>query len=272
MRLLLFILIAFISSNSFASVIPQDWQLGFQKAVTQVMEDIEGLHRFIMYILSIIVVTVFSVLTYIVVMYNKKANPIPSKTSHNVKLEIIWTIVPVIILIIIAIPSFRILSAAEHVPNADITVKVVGNQWYWTYSYPDNDNISFDSNMIADQDLKPGDLRLLEVDNRMVIPVDTVVKFLITGSDVIHSFSVPSFGIKMDAVPGRVNETWVKVREEGVYYGQCSELCGVNHGFMPIAVEVVSKEDFQKWLEDTKTKFSLNKNILKQNMLANKGS
>ena len=125
--------------------------------------------------------------------------------------------------------------------------------------------------MIADQDLKPGDLRLLEVDNRLVIPVDTVVKFLITGSDVIHSFSVPAFGMKMDAVPGRINETWVKLKELGVYYGQCSELCGVNHGFMPISVEVVSKEDFQKWLEDTKTKFSLNKNILKQKMLANKG-
>jgi cytochrome c oxidase subunit 2 len=270
MRLLLFILIALVSSNSFASVAAQDWQLSFQKPVTQVMEDVEGLHRFIMYILSFIVMAVFSVLTYIVIMYNNKSNPIPSKSSNNVKLEIIWTIIPVIILIVIAIPSFRILSAIEHIPNADMTVKVVGNQWYWTYSYTDN-NISFDSNMIADQDLKPGDLRLLEVDNRLVIPVDTVVKFLITGSDVIHSFSVPAFGMKMDAVPGRINETWVKLKELGVYYGQCSELCGVNHGFMPISVEVVSKEDFQKWLEDTKTKFSLNKNILKQKMLANKG-
>ncbi len=234
---------------------PVNWQVGFQNAATPIMEDIENLHNFLMYVLSAIVMGVFGVLTYIMVRYNATSNPIPSKISHNVMLEIIWTIIPVIILVIISIPSFKLLSEEENIPPAELTIKVVGNQWYWTYSYPDNDNINFDSYMIPDSELKPGDLRLLEVDNRMVIPQDTVVKFLVTGSDVIHSFAVPSFGIKIDAVPGRTNETWVKVNKKGVYYGQCSELCGVNHGFMPIAVEVVSKEDFDQWVIEAKTKF-----------------
>jgi cytochrome c oxidase subunit 2 len=270
MKLLIFVLISLLSVNSFASG-PIDWQWTFQKAVTPIMDDIESLHKFIMYILSFIFTMICGLLTYIIIRYNSKSNTIPSKTSHNVKLEIVWTLIPVIILIIIAIPSFRILSAAEHVPNADLTIKVVGNQWYWTYSYPDNDNISFDSNMIADIDLKKGDLRLFEVDNRVVIPENMVVKFLITGADVIHSFSVPAFGIKMDAVPGRTNETWVKVKEKGVYYGQCSELCGVNHGFMPIAIEVVSKEDFLNWVESAKVKFSTLSNNKQNTIIANKG-
>jgi cytochrome c oxidase subunit 2 len=266
-KLILFCIISFSISVASADI-PHNWQFGFQDAATKIMEDIEGLHHFLMYVLSAILFIVFGLIAYIVMRYNAASNPIPSKTSHNVKLEIIWTIIPVLILIVIAIPSFRILSAAEHVPKADITIKVVGNQWYWTYTYPDNDNISFDSNMIADSDLKPGQLRLLEVDNRMVIPEKTIVRFLITGADVIHSFAVPSFGIKMDAVPGRINETWVEVKEKGIYYGQCSELCGVNHGFMPIAVEVVSKEDFAQWLLDAKTKFTTTENNQEKTIFA----
>ncbi len=258
MRKLFLIFIATCIIIPFTSALanfPVNWQFGFQSPATAIMEDIERLHNFLMYVLSAIVMGVFGILTYIMVRYNAKSNPIPSKTSHNAVLEIVWTIIPVIILVIIAIPSFRILSAEENIPHSDLTIKVVGNQWYWTYSYPDN-NISFDSNMIADSELKPGDIRLLEVDNRVIIPENIVVRFLVTGSDVIHSFSVPAFGIKMDAVPGRTNETWVKVNKKGVYYGQCSELCGVNHGFMPIAVEVVSQEDFDQWVIEAKTKFA----------------
>jgi cytochrome c oxidase subunit 2 len=270
MKIIFFILIMFFTNLAFADF-PHNWQIGFQKAVTPIMEDIENLHNFLMYVISGITIIVFGLMAYIIARYNSKSNPIASTLSHNVKLEIAWTLIPTIILIIIAIPSFRILKAAEHVPNSELTIKVVGNQWYWTYTYPDNDNITFDSNMIADQDLKPGDLRLLEVDNRVVIPENTIVRFLITGADVIHSFAVPAFGIKMDAVPGRVNETWVKVKEKGVYYGQCSELCGVNHGFMPIAIEVVSKEDFNNWILTAKTKFTGIPNYNTTKILANRG-
>jgi cytochrome c oxidase subunit 2 len=197
-----------------------------------------------------------ALLAYVIFKFNAKANPIPATFSHNVLIEIIWTVIPVMIIVIIAIPSFRILRMAEKIPQADMIIKVVGYQWYWHYIYPDN-NIEFDSYLITDKNLKSGQKRLLEVDNRIVIPENVTVKFLITAGDVIHSFAVPSLGIKMDAVPGRTNETWTKISKKGVYYGQCSELCGVNHGFMPIAIEVVSKEDFDKWIINAKTKFSL---------------
>ena len=159
-----------------------------------------------------------------------------------------------IILIIIAIPSFHSLKTAEHLPQADVTIKVVGSQWYWSYSYPDHGNIEFDSNMIQGKDLKPGQVRLLEVDNRVIVPRGVVIKFLITAADVIHSFAIPALGIKTDAVPGKVNHAWTKIDKEGVYYGQCSELCGINHGFMPIAIEVVSKEKFEEWVKQVQTK------------------
>ncbi len=234
---------------------PRPWQIDFQTPVTPVMEKIRDLHNVLMYVMTAVVLLVVYLLGYVCYKFSAKRNPIPQNFSHNVALEIFWTIIPVIILIIIAVPSFRTLYYAEKVQDAEMTVKVVGYQWYWHYQYPDHGNFEYDSYMINDKDIKQNQIRLLEVDNRIVIPVDTTVRFLITAGDVIHSFAVPAFGVKTDAVPGRVNETWIKVNKPGVYYGQCSELCGVNHAFMPIAVEVVSKEEFSEWIKIAQEKF-----------------
>jgi cytochrome c oxidase subunit 2 len=195
-------------------------------------------------------------LLIVIVRFNARANPAPSRTTHNTPLEVMWTIVPVVILATIAVPSFRLLFTQLDVPKPDLTVKVTGKQWFWTYAYPDSGNFQFDSLMVADKDLKPGQLRNLAVDNEMVVPVNKVVHVLVTGADVIHSFNVPSFGIRIDAIPGRINDTWFKATKEGVFYGQCSELCGKNHAFMPIAVHVVSEADFNAWLAKAKQEYA----------------
>jgi len=244
------------SCTIFASE-PQPWQLSFQPPASPIMHELYEFHNFLLYISCAIVLFVAGLLVYVCIKFNAKANPTPAKFSHNVLLEAIWTIIPVLVLVIIAIPSFKILRHAEKIPQADITIKVVGYQWYWHYIYPDHGNIAFDSVMISDENLKGNQKRLLDVDNRIVIPENTTVRFLITAADVIHSFAVPSLGFKIDAVPGRINETWTRIDKQGVYYGQCSELCGVNHGFMPIAIEVVSKEEFENWVIN-RTKFSIN--------------
>lgn len=236
---------------------PVPWQMLFQPPASLFMEKLEEFHNFLLVISGGIVFFVCALLAYVCIRFNAKANPVPATFSHNILIEVIWTIVPIIILVIIAVPSFRILRFAEKIPVTEMVVKIVGYQWYWHYIYPDHDNIEFDSYLITDQNLQAGQKRLLEVDNRMVIPENTNVKFLITAGDVIHSFAVPAIGIKIDAVPGRINETWTNIPKQGVYYGQCSELCGVNHGFMPIAIEVVSKEQFQNWLMAAKTKFAI---------------
>lgn len=235
---------------------PHPWQINFQEAASPIMNELHHFHHFLLIIVTAIVAFVIFLIIYVAIKFNAKANPIPANFTHNITLEIIWTVIPIIILIIIAVPSFRILKMAEHSPKPDLIIKVVGSQWYWSYSYPDNNGIEFDSRMVETKDLKPGQLRLLEVDNRIIVPQGKVIKFLITASDVIHSFAVPALGIKTDAVPGKVNETWTKIDKKGVYYGQCSELCGVNHGFMPIAIEVVSEEEFNNWVADAKTKFA----------------
>lgn len=235
---------------------PHPWQINLQTAASPIMHELHNFHNFLLIIVTGIVAFVLFLIIYVAIKFNAKANPIPANFTHNITLEVIWTVIPIIILIVIAVPSFRILKIAEHTPKSDLTIKVVGSQWYWSYSYPDNNGIEFDSRMIDTKDLKPGQLRLLEVDNRIVVPQGKVIKFLITASDVIHSFAVPALGIKIDAVPGKVNETWTKIDKTGVYYGQCSELCGVNHGFMPIAIEVVSEEEFNAWVEEAKTKFA----------------
>ncbi len=223
-------------------------QIGFQEAVTPVMEHITEFHNLLLWIISGIVLFVFILLSYVLIRFNAKTNPEPSKTTHNVPLEIVWTLVPVLILLVIAIPSFRLLFFGGITPEADMTIKAIGNQWNWSYEYPDHGDISFTSVMVPEKDLKDGQLRLLSTDNVVVLPVDTVIRIQVTASDVIHSFAVPAFGIKTDAVPGRLNETWARIDKPGIYYGQCSELCGKDHGFMPIEIHAVSKEDFAKWV------------------------
>ena len=242
-------------SGSGSAAEPHPWQLGLQEAATPVKHAMDSFHSLLTVIIVAIVLFVLALLVICVMRFNEKKNPVPSKTSHHTLLEVAWTVLPVIILIVIAVPSFKLLYQAERTPEAEMTIKVTGRQWYWDYEYPDHGNIAFSSYMIQDADLKPGQKRLLEVDNRVVVPVDTTVRVLVTAGDVIHSWAVPSFGVKKDAVPGRANETWVRIEKEGVYYGQCSEICGLNHAFMPIAVEAVSKEAFAQWVEKAKTAY-----------------
>lgn len=224
------------------------WQLGFQDAATPVMEQLTSLHNLLLVIIIAISVLVLVLLVKIVVSFNRRANPVPSKTAHNTKLEIIWTVIPVVILVAIAIPSLRTHYFMENHAESDMTIKVTGYQWYWHYDYPDHGNFGFDSYMKKDNELAAGEPRLLAVDNRVVVPVDTKIRVQLTGADVIHSWAMPAFGVKRDAMPGRLNETWFEAKKIGTFYGQCSELCGVGHGFMPIVVDVVSKEDFAKWV------------------------
>ncbi len=229
---------------------PRPKEINFQEAVTPVMERITDFHNLLLWIISGIVLFVMILLIYVMVRFSAKVNPEPSKTTHNVPLEIVWTLVPVLILLVIAIPSFRLLFYSGITPEADMTIKAIGNQWNWSYEYPDHGDISFTSVMVPTKDLKEGQVQLLSTDNVVVLPVDTVVRIQVTASDVLHSFAVPAFGIKVDAVPGRLNETWAEIKKPGVYYGQCSELCGKDHGFMPIEVHAVSKEDFAAWVAE----------------------
>jgi cytochrome c oxidase subunit II len=256
--------IAAIAAALFASVgaayaglgQPSPWQMDLQQAASPVMEDIAGFHTFLLWIIGAISAFVLALLVIVIVRFNARANPTPSRTTHHTLIEVIWTIVPVLILLMIAVPSFRLLFLQLDVPKPDVTVKATGKQWFWSYSYPDNGNFEFDSLMVAEKDLKPGQPRLLTVDNEMVVPVNKVVHVLVTGADVIHSFTVPSFGIRIDAVPGRLNETWFKATKEGMFYGQCSELCGKDHSFMPIAVRVVNDSEFAAWLAQAKQKYA----------------
>jgi cytochrome c oxidase subunit II len=234
---------------------PEPWQLGLQQGVTPVMDNIIWFHNFLMYVIVAITLFVLALLVIVVVKFNARSNPVPSRTTHNTTIEVLWTIVPVLILVTIAVPSFRLLFFQLHTPKADVTVKATGKQWFWSYQYPDS-KFEFDSLMVQTKDLKPGQPRLLAVDNEMVVPVNKVVKVLTIGADVIHSFAVPAFGIKIDAIPGRINETWFKAEREGMYYGQCSELCGKDHAFMPIAVRVVSDREYTAWLEQAKKKYA----------------
>jgi cytochrome c oxidase subunit 2 len=231
---------------------PSPWQLGLQDAASPVMVDITWFHDFLLWIITGITAFVLILLLIVIVRFNARANPTPSRTTHNSLLEVAWTILPVVILVAIAIPSFRLLFVQLDVPKPDLTVKATGKQWYWSYNYPDNGNFEFDSLIVEDKDLKPGQPRLLTVDNEMVVPVNKVVHVLVTGADVIHSFAVPSFGVRIDAVPGRLNDTWFRATSEGLFHGQCSELCGKDHAYMPITVRVVSDAEFAAWVETEK--------------------
>lgn len=239
---------------SFADAGIHPYQLGFQEAVSPVAERIHEFHNMMLWIISGITLFVLVLLVIVIVRFNERANPTPSTTTHNVPLEIVWTVVPVLILIIVAVPSLKLLYFTDRVENPELVVNVTGNQWNWDFEYPDYEGLSYKSIMIPSKDIdtSKGQVRLLSADNPMVIPVDTTVQFVVTASDVLHSFAVPAFGIKVDAVPGRTNETWTRVTKTGTYYGQCSELCGKDHAFMPIEVRVVPKEDFAAWAEASK--------------------
>jgi cytochrome c oxidase subunit 2 len=229
----------------------EPWQLGFQTAVTPIMEQINSFHTYVTIIITLIALFVLALLIYVMVRYNERANPQPSRATHNTALEIAWTVIPVLILVAIAIPSFRLLFAQYDLPKADLHITATGSQWYWSYEYPDH-GITFDSIMVPEADLKEGQPRLLTVDREVVVPVGKNVIVGLKSNDVIHDWAVPAFGVKLDAVPGRLQSTWFRAEREGIYYGQCSELCGRNHAFMPIAVRVVSEEEFNGWLAKTK--------------------
>src|SRR5256885_11529726 len=234
---------------------PAPWEWKLQESATEVMDYITWFHNWLFFAITVITLFVLALLVVVVVKFNAKANPVPSRTTHNTLIEVAWTLIPVLILVGIAVPSFRLLFLQLDVPKPDLTVKATGKQWFWSYSYPDNGNFEFNSVIVAEKDLKPGQPRLLTVDNELVVPVNKIVHVLVTGADVIHSFAVPSFGIKIDAVPGRLNETWFKATSEGLFHGQCSDLCGKNHAFMPITVRVVSESDFATWVAAAKQKF-----------------
>jgi cytochrome c oxidase subunit 2 len=235
-----------------------DRQIDLMTPATDHMQDIKDFHDFLLVITTMITLFVLGLLLWVMVRYNARANPKPATWTHNTLIEVVWTIIPIVILVVIAIPSLRILYAGEVIPpNVDLTVKAIGHQWYWSYEYPDQGGFTFDALMLSDEDAKKaGEPRLLGVDNRIVVPVGKTVRMIITAADVIHSWTIPAFGVKIDGVPGKLNETWFKANREGVFYGQCSELCGAKHAFMPIAVEVVSQERFDQWVEEAKKKFA----------------
>ena len=236
---------------------PVNWQLGLQEPADERMSRIIDLHNFVLWIITAICLFVLALLAWIMVRFNAKANPTPSATTHNTVLEVLWTVVPVAILVTIAIPSFRLLYYEDVIPQADMTVKAIGKQWFWTYEYPDNGNFTFDSLALSDrvaaQQMEP---RLLGTNNHVFVPVNKTIRLITTGADVIHAWAIPAFGVKIDAVPGRINATWFRANREGKFYGECSELCGARHAFMPIEVEVVSQERFDQWVEEAKTKFA----------------
>lgn len=267
-------------SPALADGVPQDWSLGLQTPGDGIEQKVYDFHTMLLYIITGVVLVVFVLLAYVIVRYNKHVNPHPSAMTHNVKLEIIWTLIPCLIVLAIAWVSFPLLYYVDRMPAPDMTLKVTGHQWYWSYEYPDNNDISFDSVAIwnspdvTDADaaasikdaeknwlIKDKPMRLLEVDNRVVLPVGKVIRVDITGADVLHSWFVSSLGINRMAVVGRTNEVWFKIDKPGIYYGQCSMICGTGHGFMPIVIEGVTPEQFNNWVASKKTAANENKNL-----------
>jgi len=244
---------AFFSSSAAWAIAgqPEDWQINFQDAVTPVMENIISFDNYLLWIITAVSIFVLILLILVMLKFNARANPVPSKTTHHVGIEVAWTIIPVLILVAIAIPSFRLLYLQRTIPEADMTIKAIGYQWYWGYEYSDLDDVSFESIMLTKDEVKekglPSSVYLLETDTEVVVPVNKTIRLQVTAEDVIHSWTIPSFGVKIDAVPGRLNEAWFKATKTGIYYGQCSELCGINHAFMPIRVRVVTQDEFDSW-------------------------
>jgi cytochrome c oxidase subunit 2 len=259
----IFIALAMASGFEMAQAAqPVDWQMNLQPAATKHMADINEFHTFLLWIITAITSFVLLLLLIIMVRFNARVNPTPAKFTHNTLIEIVWTVVPIVILIVIAIPSFRLLYQGDVIPKADMTIKVTGlPSWAWVYNYPDAEGLEFQSNLLPEDQAKAkGEPWLLAVDNRMVVPVGKTVRLQVTSEagGIIHAWTIPSFGVKIDAIPGKLNETWFKVEREGVYYGQCSELCGVKHAYMPIAVEAVSEARFAQWLVEAKAQFGAN--------------
>ena len=262
-KLLLAFLISIISKKAISAenvgqAVP--WGLNLREPFSPFMADSVAFHNELLWLVSIISLFVLALMVIIVLKYNAKSNPKPSKTTHNTFLEISWTVVPVLILVLMAIPSFKLLYKGDVVPEAHMTIKAIGHQWYWSYEYPDHGNFTYDAWLVQDEeDLEDQSrlfTRLLTTDTRVVVPVGKVIKVYVTSRDVIHAWAVPSLGVKKDAVPGRLNETYFIADREGIFYGQCSELCGLNHGFMPIEVHAVSEEKFIEWIEEAKEKFA----------------
>jgi len=235
---------------------PHPWQIGFQEAGSPTMVHITQFHALLLWVISAISLFVLVLLVWVIYRYRESKNPTPSRTTHNTLVEMVWTVVPVIILVLVFIPSYRLLVFVDKVADADMTLKVIGHQWYWSYEYPDNGNFTFDALLVPKEDLEDTSKRLMETDNRVVLPVGKKIRLLLTSEDVLHSWGVPSLGIKLDTVPGRLNETWVEISKEGMYYGFCSELCGVNHSFMPIAIQAVSEADFNAWVQKAQQEFA----------------
>ena len=262
MRNLTLLFLTLFGSNAFAKE-PYDWQLGFQAPSSDVMRSVLSLHDFVLVMMTVITIFVLFLIIYVAIRFRRKANPNPSKRSHNAILETLWTGIPVIILIVMAIPSFKLVYQQDVIPDADMTIKVIGHQWYWEYQYPEYDDIAFESYLVPDNELKEGDVRLLTVDNNLVLPANKNIHVLVTAGDVLHSFAMPSLGVKKDAVPGRLNETWFNIDQPGIYRGQCSEICGTGHGYMPIVIEALSEDDFKKWVIEQKSKLAMADNIEK---------
>ena len=249
-----------VSFNAFGKQ-ATDWQLSFQNPATDLMGSVVGLHNIILIVMTLVTLFVLFLLFYVSFRFSAKRNPIPSTRTHNTVVEVLWTAIPIVILVVLAIPSFKLLYQQEKSENYDMTVKVIGHQWYWEYEYPDHGDFYFESYMVQDADLQEGDLRLLTVDNPLVIPANKNIQILITAGDVLHSWAVPSMGLKTDAVPGRLNETWVNVKEPGIYRGQCSEICGSGHGFMPVVVKVLPESEFIAWANEAKNNYAINEDI-----------
>jgi cytochrome c oxidase subunit 2 len=236
---------------------PQPWEMGMQHSYGPIKDRVIQLHTLVLVIITLVTVLVGFLLIWVMVRFNAKRNPVPSQTSHNTVLEIAWTVIPVLILVVIAIPSFRLIYYQDRTPDPDMTIKVTAHQWYWEYGYPDQGNLDIESRFVHDEDLKPGQLRLLAVDNELVIPVGKKIRILTNSTDVIHSFFIPALGVQRYAIPGRTIETWMEADQIGTFYGECNQICGQDHSRMPIAVRAVSEADFKAWVEETKKSASV---------------
>lgn len=249
-----------LSGSAWAQVVqaPHPWQLSFQAPHSPVQQSVEGLHALVIWLMALVTIFVAALLGFVMWRYNARRHPVASRVSHHTALEVAWTVLPVLILVVIAIPSFRLVYFEDRTEAADMTIKVTGHQWFWEYTYPDQGGVDFSSLVVPEDQLQPGQLRNLEVDNRLVLPSGKNIRILTTSADVIHSFFIPSLGVQRYAIPGRTIETWVKVDQPGVYYGQCNQICGTNHSLMPISIQALSEKDFAAWVEQAKTKFAAN--------------